>query len=135
VYSPLDLGGKAAALTARGDGATTTSGKSKGGRLSARGSGSTGTSTKALTALVDDTDVVHTGEIFFALPNGSALVYNLNGVPSAPGPEDTVSCEVQRGSLFCSVVTISLIPLPLRYALYLPPPPSGTVTTPVETVF
>ena len=39
----------------------------------------------------DMTDVPHQGSLFFPLPNGTALLYNLNGVATAPESEGTIT--------------------------------------------
>ena len=45
-------------------------------------------------------DVPHQGSLFFPLPNGTALLYNLNGVASPPESEgaitETVVAKKQR---------------------------------------
>jgi hydrocephalus-inducing protein len=45
-------------------------------------------------------DVPHQGSLFFPLPNGTALLYNLNGVATAPESEgaitETISAKKQR---------------------------------------
>ena len=48
----------------------------------------------------DERDVPHQGSLFFPLPNGTALLYNLNGVATAPESEgnvtETISAKKQR---------------------------------------
>ena len=48
----------------------------------------------------DMQDVPHQGSLFFPLPNGTALLYNLNGVASPPESEgainETVTAKKQR---------------------------------------
>lgn len=40
-------------------------------------------------------DEPHRGTLFFPLPDGSALVYNLTGVSKPPKPADTIVQEVK----------------------------------------
>jgi hypothetical protein len=35
-------------------------------------------------------DVIHKGSCFFPLPNGTALLYNLNGIATEPTEEGTI---------------------------------------------
>ena len=42
----------------------------------------------------DMVDVPHQGSLFFPLPNGTALLYTLNGVALAPESEGTITEKV-----------------------------------------
>ena len=48
----------------------------------------------------DTVDVPHQGSLFFPLPNGTALLYNLNGVATPPESEgaitETIVAKKQR---------------------------------------
>ena len=37
------------------------------------------------------TDIPHQGSLFFPLPNGTALLYNLNGVATPPESEGAIT--------------------------------------------
>jgi hydrocephalus-inducing protein len=43
----------------------------------------------------DEDETAHSGSVFFPLPNGTALLYNLKGQATAPQSEGTVQETVQ----------------------------------------
>jgi hypothetical protein len=49
----------------------------------------------------------HRGSLFFALPSGSALLYNLEGEASAPEPEDRLSKECAAKSMLTIPLTVT----------------------------
>jgi hydrocephalus-inducing protein len=49
----------------------------------------------SMTGGADGTDVPHNGTLFFALPDGTALLYNLSGIASDPEAEEQLSFETR----------------------------------------